>query len=61
MANDTDLTAYVAAALALQELHLDATQQAAVTEQFRLLAAMAQRFLDQPDAADEEPAPVFRL
>jgi len=61
MASDADLTAYVAAALALQELHLDATQQAAVTEQFRLLAAMAQRFLDQPDAADEEPAPVFRL
>jgi len=61
MASDAGLTAYVAAALALQELHLDATQQAAVTEQFRLLAAMAQRFLDQPDAADEEPAPVFRL
>lgn len=61
MANDADLAAYVAAALALQELHLDATQQAAVTEQFRLLAAMAQRYLDQPDAADEEPAPVYRL
>jgi len=61
MMHDTELTAYVAAALALQKLHLDATQQAAVTEQFRLLAAMAQRFLDQPDAADEEPAPVFRL
>ena len=61
MANDIDLATYVAAALALQELHLDATQQAAVTEQFRLLAGMAQRFLDQPDTVDEEPAPVFRL
>lgn len=61
MTDDTNHDAYVAAALALHQLHLDAAQQAAVTEQFRLLAAMAQRFLDQPDSADEEPAPVFRL
>lgn len=61
MQDDTDLAAYVAAALALHELHLDATQQAAVIAQFRLLASMAQQFLDQPEAAEEEPAPVFRL
>lgn len=60
MTNDSDLPTYVAATLALHELHLDATQQAAVTEQFRLLATMAQRFMDQPDVP-QEPASVYRL
>lgn len=61
MTDDTNLNAYVTAALALHQLRLSPAQQTAVTVQFRLLAAMAQRYLDQPDSADDEPAPVYRL
>jgi len=61
MPDEKDIADYVAAALALQDLHLDPSQQAAVTAQFRLLAEMAQCFMSQPLDADEEPAPVFRL
>lgn len=61
MLDEKKFADYVTAALSLQDLHLNPSQQEAVTAQFCLLAEMAQRFMNQPQAADEEPAPVYRL
>jgi hypothetical protein len=60
MRNETHIEEYVRAALALHELQLDPARQAAVIEQFHLLASMAQSYLNQA-SADEEAAPIYRL
>ena len=52
---------YVRAALILQRLEIDDTRRAAVTQQFNLLAAMAETFMVEPLPADAEPAPIYRL
>lgn len=54
-------TEYVRAALILQRFEIDDTRLTAVTQQFTLLAAMAENFLAEPLLADIEPAPIFRL
>ena len=54
-------TEYVRAALILQRLEIDDTRRAAVTQQFNLLATMAESFMAEPLPADAEPAPIYRL
>lgn len=54
-------TGYVQAALSLQRLEIDDTRRAAVTQQFSLLAAMAETFMEEPLPADAKPAPIYRL
>lgn len=56
-----DIAEYVHTALALQALDLDDTRRAAVTQQFMLLAAMAELFLAEPHLSDTSPAPLYRL
>lgn len=54
-------TEYVRAALTLQRLEIDHTRLTEVTQQFNLLASMAQTFLAETLPPDEEPAPIYRL
>jgi len=54
-------TEYVRAALTLQRLEFDDTCLTAVTQQFTLLAAMAETFMAEPLPVDAEPAPIYRL
>ncbi len=62
MSDETaDLIEYVRVALRLQRLEIDDTRRTAVTHQFRLLAAMAEAFMEEPLPPDMEPAPIYRL
>ena len=54
-------TEYVRAAMTLQRLEIDDTRLTAVTQQFDLLAAMAETFIVEPLPPDGEPAPIYRL
>lgn len=60
MTDEKHIAAYVHSALALHDLHLDQARETAVVEQFKLLTAMAQTYMNQT-SADEEPAPIYRL
>jgi hypothetical protein len=53
--------AYVSTALELHGLQVDPARQAAVEQQFQVLAAMAQLFLREPLPPETEPATIFRL
>lgn len=52
---------YVRTALLLQRLEIDDARLTTVTQQFNLLAAMAETFMAESLPADAEPAPIYRL
>lgn len=56
-----ECTEYVRQALILHGLALTDAQRVAVTQQFTLLAGMADLLKTEPLPAGSEPAPVFRL
>ena len=60
-ASTNDWTEYVREALILQGLILSDAQRVAVTQQFTLLAGMADLLKTEPLPVGSEPAPVFRL
>ena len=60
-ASANDWTEYVRESLILQGLILSDAQRAAVTQQFALLANMAELLNTEPLPPGSESAPVFRL
>ena len=55
------LTEYVRAALQLHGLELDDARRAAVTQQFEILAGMADLFLAETYPSEISTAPIYRL
>ncbi|MDR3392923.1 MAG: DUF4089 domain-containing protein [Sulfuriferula sp.] len=61
MNKEIDLQHYVEAALALQNMQVDAQRLESIIRQFTLLAAMADSFMAEPLPPALESAPLYRL